>query len=160
MIAWQAQWNQLARRERRLVVLALVLVGLATLWLALLRPALRILRDAPAQHQALDAQLQTMLQLQAQARGLQQQAPLSLADAQRAVNQATRQVLGSTAQISPNANRVTVTLQGATPEALALWLSQVRANARITPLEAHLTRQTQANGVRWSGTVVFEWTAR
>lgn len=156
----QTRWHQLARRERHLVVLALVLVAGAGFWLGLLGPALRTLRDAPAQHQALDRQLQTMLHLQAQARDLQQQAPLSLVDTQRAVSQATQQVLGSTALISQNANRMTITLRGSSPEALALWLGQVRANARLTPHEARLTRQSLANGTRWSGTVVFEWIAR
>ena len=53
----------------------------------------------------------------------QQQAPLTRADAQRALNQATQQVLGATAQISVSGDRATVTVQGATPQALALWLA-------------------------------------
>ena len=138
-----------------MVIGALVLVVAATLWLALLGPAVRTLRSAPAQHQALDAQLQTMQSLQAQAQALQQQAPLSRADAQRALSQATQQVLGAAAQISVSGDRATITVQGATPQALALWLAQARANARAVPQEARLTRQTLANGTRWSGTLVL-----
>ncbi len=155
MSAWHATWDRLALRERRLVIGALVLVVGATLWLALLGPAVRTLRSAPAQHQALDAQLQTMQSLQAQAQALQQQAPLSRADAQRALSQATQQVLGAAAQISVSGDRATITVQGATPQALALWLAQARANARAVPQEARLTRQTLANGTRWSGTLVL-----
>lgn len=148
-------WKQLARRERRMVVAAAVLVAAAALWLGLLGPALRTLRAAPEQHRALDAQLQTMHDLQAQAQALQQQAPLSRAQAQHALNQATQQVLGQGAQISTQAERVTITLQSVAPEALALWLAQARANARAVPIEARLTRQNQAQGTRWSGTLVM-----
>mgnify|MGYP001497851548 CR=1 FL=1 len=148
-------WNQLALRERRLVVAATVLLAAAALWLGLLGPALRTLKTAPQQHRALNAQLQTMHDLQTQAQALQQQAPLTRAEAQRALNQATQQVLGKAAQVSTQGERITITLQGATPETLALWLAQARANARAVPIEARLTRQNQAQGTRWSGTLVM-----
>ncbi|MFO1264324.1 MAG: type II secretion system protein GspM [Rhodoferax sp.] len=160
MKPWQAFWSQLALRERRLVLVAGVVVVAAVLWLALIGPALRTLRTAPAQHRTLDAQLQSMQTLQAQARALQQQAPLTRAESQRALTQATQQVLGNAAQLSISGDRATVTLQGASPETLALWLAQARANARTVPQEAHLTRQTLANGVRWSGTLVLDLPGR
>ena len=152
----QALWKQLALRERRLILAAAMLILGAVLWLVLIGPALRTVRTAPAQNRALDAQLQTMQSLQTHAQSLQQQAPLSRADSQRALTQATQQVLGATAQLSVAGDRATVTLQGATPESLALWLAQARANARAVPLEARLTRQTLANGTRWSGTLVLD----
>lgn len=153
--AVHARWAQLAPRERNLLGLALALIGLALLWQLLLAPALRTLRTAPAQTQALDTQLQRMQALQAQAKALQQQAPLSYDEALRALNQATKQTLGATAQISVSAERATVTLQAASADALAQWLTQARLNARSTPLEARLNRIATPGGVTWSGVLVM-----
>ena len=50
----------LAARERRLVALAAAVLGAFLLWTVAVQPAWRTLRDAPAQREALDAQLQTM----------------------------------------------------------------------------------------------------
>jgi len=73
----------------------------------------------------------------------------------RALNQATKQTLGSTAQVSAVAERANVTLQAARADALAQWLAQARVNARSTPLEARLTRTATPAGVTWSGTLVM-----
>lgn len=153
--ALQVRWMQLAPRERNLLTLAASLILLTLLWLLLLAPSLRTLRTAAAQAQALDAQLQHMQSMQAQAKALQQQAPLSQADAVRALNQATQQTLGASAQISVNAERATVTLQATRADALAQWLAQARINARATPLEARLNRLATPNGVTWSGVLVM-----
>lgn len=155
MNALQARWAQLAPRERRLLGLALAVILAALLWQLLLAPALRTLRTAGAQAQALDAQLQHMQMLQTQAKALQQQAPLSYDDALRALNQATTQTLGTSAQISVSAERATVTLQAASADALAQWLAQARLNARATPLEARLNRIATPSGVTWSGVLVM-----
>ena len=48
--------------------------------------------------------------------------------------------------------RVTVTLAGTPPDALAQWLGQARVNARALPGEARLTRN--ASGA-WDGTLVL-----
>ncbi|MGV2482088.1 UNVERIFIED_CONTAM: type II secretion system protein M, partial [Salmonella enterica subsp. enterica serovar Weltevreden] len=71
MAALRARWALLAPREQMLVGTAGVLVLLALLWWLALAPALQTLRSAPARHAALDAELQRMLQLQAEARQLQ-----------------------------------------------------------------------------------------
>jgi general secretion pathway protein M len=126
------------------------------LWQLLLAPALLTLRSAATQGQALDVQLQQMLTLQAQAKALQKQAPLDYADALRALQQATKQTLGATAQMSVTADRATVTLQGSAADAVAQWLAQARLNARSVPLEARLTRQPSATtGVTWTGVFVM-----
>ncbi|MHB1668559.1 MAG: type II secretion system protein GspM [Thiomonas sp.] len=57
VMALQARWAGLSQRERRLVSVAATVVGVALLWLVLLRPALHTLRTAPAEI----AQLQTTL---------------------------------------------------------------------------------------------------
>lgn len=151
----QTRWSQLAARERTLLALAATLIACALLWLMLLAPALGTLRTSAAQAKALDAQLQHMRSLQSQAKALQQQAPLGYEDALRALNQATQQTLGSTAQISVSAERANVRLQATGADALAQWLAQARLNARSGPLEAHLTRLSTPAGATWSGTLVM-----
>ena len=61
------QWSALAQREQNLVLLAASIVLLALVWWVALAPALHSLRTAPARHAAADRELQTMLQMQAQA---------------------------------------------------------------------------------------------
>ncbi len=151
----QTRWSQLAPRERNLLALAALLVCSALLWLVMLAPALQTLRSATVQGQALDAQLQHMQTLQAQAKALQKQAPLDYADAVRALQQATKQTLGATAQVTTTADRATVNLQASAADAVAQWLAQARLNARSVPLEARLTRQTSATGFTWTGVFVM-----
>lgn len=149
------RWTQLAPRERTLLAAALTVVGIALLWQLLLAPAFNTLRTATAQGKTLDAQLQHMQSLQAQASALQKQAPLTYDDALRALNQATKQTLGTTAQITIVAERANVNLQAASADALAQWLAQARLNARSIPLEARLTRLATPGGVTWSGVLVM-----
>jgi general secretion pathway protein M len=153
--ALQARWSMLASRERTLLSMAVLVVALALVWLVLLAPALTTLRNATVQGKLLDAQLQRMQTLQTQARELQKQASLDTADALRALQQATKQTLGATAQINVVADRANVTLQGSSADAVAQWLAQARINARSVPLEARLTQQTTPNGVTWSGVFVM-----
>ncbi len=150
-----ARWAQLAPREKSLLGAALALIALALLWQLMLAPSLATLRTATAQGLALDAQLRHMQSLQAQSKALQKQAPLTYDDAVRALNLATKQTLGSTAQVSVVAERANVTLQAARADTLAQWLAQARVNARSTPLEARLTRMATPAGVTWSGTLVM-----
>jgi general secretion pathway protein M len=63
-----------------------------------------------------------------------------------------RQRLGTTGRTLVSGDRVTVTLTGAAPEAVAQWLAQARANARALPGEARLNRN--ASGL-WEGTLVL-----
>ena len=69
----RARWSQTSAREQRLVLAAGVLVLGALLWWVTLAPALRTLSGASAQHRALDAQLQQMQRLRAQAASIQAQ---------------------------------------------------------------------------------------
>lgn len=156
----RARWQQLASREKTMLITAAVLVGATLLWLWLLAPSLQTLRTHAAQTQTLDRQLQHMVSMQSLAKSLQQQAPLGYDDALRALNLATKQTLGSTAQISVNAERANVTLQATTADALAQWLAQARLNARSVPLEARLNRMATPTGVTWSGVLVMSLPAR
>jgi general secretion pathway protein M len=151
----RARWAQLAPREKNLLLAAAILVLTALAWQIVLAPAWQLFRTGTAQSQALDAQLQQMQSLQAQARALQQQAPLAYDDALRALTQATKQSLGTAAQMSVNAERANITLQAVGADALAQWLAQVRLNARSVPLEARISRIVTPAGVAWSGVLVM-----
>lgn len=145
----------LAPRERRAVSLAAWALGLALLWWLALAPALGTLRQAPERHARLDAQLSDMRRMAATAEALRASAPATTPtrdEVLRTLEQATT-TLGPTAQLSVLGDRATVTLKDTAPEALAQWLAQVRVNARLTPLQASLTRAAPPAG--WSGTLVL-----
>lgn len=155
MNALLIRWNQLAARERALLVLAASLVLVTVLWMAVIAPAVRTLRTSAAQAQALDRQLQRMQALQTQALAMQKQAPMTYDEAVRALNLATRQLLGNTAQVSVSGDRANVMLQGSDADALAQWLEAARLNARSSPIEARLTRIATPAGVTWSGNLAM-----
>lgn len=159
----QAQWTRLAPRERRSVALAGALLLLALVWWLALAPALATLRNAEAQHHTLDAQLQTMQRLQAEAQTLQNQPKMGFEEALRALEASVRQRLGSTGQLQVVGDRATVTLKGASADALARWLAQARINARALPSEVRLVRSpgaVPASGPTWDGSLVMSLPSR
>lgn len=177
----QARWNALAGRERRMLLAAAAVVAGAVLWWLALAPALATLRAAQAQHLALDAQLQRMQGLQSQARALQSQPKMSGDDAQRMLAALLKQTLPGTAQMSVTGDRATVTLKGASADALAQWITQARINAKAIPAEVRLVRSVSAGtgtgagaglggavasasagsrAAAWDGTVVLTLPAR
>lgn len=147
-----ARWQALAPRERKLVLGAAALVALALVWWVALAPALATLRTAPEQHRALDAQLQRMQRMQAQAQTMLAQPRQNYDEALRQLEQAIRTQLGTSARYSISAERVTVTLTGVSGQVLGQWLSQVRVNARALPGEARLVRNASGS---WDGTLVL-----
>ena len=152
-------WDTLAPRERRGVQAAFALVAVALLWWVGIGPALQTLGAADAQHRSLDAQLQTMRSLRAEAQALQAQPKLSFDDALKAVELAAKAELGGSGQINTTGERVTVSLKSTPADALARWLAQVRINARALPTEARLVR-SQANTIvtpitTWDGSLVL-----
>jgi general secretion pathway protein M len=157
--ALQARWKALAPREQNLALIAGTVVLLALLWWLLLAPALRTLREAPAQHARLDAELQHMQTLRAEALQLQAQPPTKAQDARQGLQKALAQHLGAAGHIQFAADRATVTLKGADAAALALWLAQARSNARAVVLEAKLTRAPNnakdATTARWDGSLTL-----
>ena len=169
--ALQRRWNSLLPREKTLVQITAAVVGAALLWWLAVAPALQTLRTANTRHQALDAQLQQMKRLQAQAQQLQTQPKISADESLRALEASVKQRLGAAAQLNVAGDRATVTLKGAPAEAIAPWLAQVRTNARALPVEARLVRSTAPvtakpgeagtpAPARWDGTVVLTLPAR
>ncbi|HXE47996.1 MAG TPA: type II secretion system protein GspM [Ramlibacter sp.] len=153
----KARWEGLDSREKVWVAAAIALAAAALVWLIALAPALATLRGAEQQHRALDAQLQQMLNLQAQAQALQAQPKQNREEALRLLELSVRERLGTTARSLISGDRVTVTLSGTAPLALAQWLAQARLNARALPSEAHLSRNS---GGLWEGTLVLTLPSR
>ncbi len=148
----QARWQQVSRREQRLLLLAIGLVGLALLWWLALAPAWAVLKNADDQHRALELQWQHMQRLQAQAKALQALPTLDAADSRRAL-EASLKALGAAVQLSPQVDRMLITVKGLEAQALAQWLASVRQNAHLLPTEARLNRASSAG--LWDGTLVF-----
>ncbi len=144
-------WRQLKLSERRLLLAAFWLIVAAFLWWLAIAPALKTIKEAPAQHRALDAQLQNMRTLSAEAKNLQNQPKLGLDEAQKALQSAVTQRFGTTAQLNLTGERASLNLKNANAQELALWLTQARVNARALPSEAKLNR----NGDAWDGTLVL-----
>lgn len=151
----QVAYERLSARERTAVLAAAWILALGLLWWLALSPAIQTLRLAPAQHADADAQLASLRTMAATAEGVRSQntvQPLTRSDALRALEDSMT-ALGQAAQLSAAADRPTVTLQQVAPDTLALWLAQVRLNARLTPAEAQLTASGQP--IRWSGSLVL-----
>ena len=152
----RSRWSGFSRREKHLVLASMALLLGALLWWVALAPALATLRAAPAQHLRLDAQLQQMQRLQQQAKTLQAQPPIALSEARRLL-EASVKTLGANAQLTAVGERVTVVFKGASADALAQWLAQVRVTARAVPGEARLLRNAAG---AWDGSVVLTVSAR
>lgn len=143
-------WAAREPRERRLVLLAALVVGAFLLWTLALQPALRTLREAPARLDVLDRQLQGMQRLAGEARELRATPPLPRAQAQAALRAASQR-LGASAKLTEQGERAVMAFDNASPEQVRAWLAEVRASARARPIEATLTRSEQG----LSGSVVL-----
>jgi len=171
--ALQARWQALAPREQNLLRAAAALITVALLWWLAVAPALQLLRSAGPRHAALDAQLQRMQALQAEAVQLQALPRANPDDAQRALQASVSDTLGASARLALSGDRATLTLKATPANALAAWLAQARANAHAVPQEMRLVRAQPAEGraaraaaaqpeqpttpaaVRWDGTIVL-----
>jgi general secretion pathway protein M len=145
------RWQGASQRERQMLLAALALVLGAFLWWVTLAPALATLRATDNQRRLLDAQLQQMQRLQAQAKTFQAQPRIAFEDARRLL-EASMKPLGTTAQMVLVGERATVTFKGASADAVAQWLTQVRLNARSIPTEARLVRSAAGT---WDGTLAL-----
>jgi general secretion pathway protein M len=152
--AWRQQardhWRTRAPRERLAVGLVAILLGLLVVWLLLVQPAWRVARDAPAQLDRLDGELQQMQRLAAESQSLRGAVPVPQPQAAAAVKTATDR-LADKARLSLQGERASVTFNGVSAEALRGWLLEVRSAARARPAEAQLTRSGQG----FSGTLVL-----
>ena len=148
-----AFWRARTANERRGMIAASILLGLALLWSVALGPALGTLRSAESQHRELDSRLQTMRALAAEAARLQALPRVSADDGRRALQASVTQHLGSTTQLTVAGERATITLKNVPGEALAQWLVQARNNARAIPVDARLSLNPARTA--WDGSVVL-----
>lgn len=146
---WRARWQALGARERQGLTVALCVVALFLLWALAIAPAWRTTREAPAQLDRLDAQLQHMQRQALEARELRAIPALGGSQAAAALRAAT-DTLGTAARLQLSGERATLTLSGINGSQLRDWIAEARSAARTRPLEANLTRGPQG----YSGSIV------
>jgi general secretion pathway protein M len=146
----------MAARERAGVALAATAVLLLVLWLVALQPAWRTLRAAPAQHAALDAQLDAMQRWATEAKAVQGAPKITLGDATKALEQASA-AFGPSGELRVQGDRATLRLRGASGDAVARWLPQVREQARALPIEVKLTRAAKPPGAAAAAAADWAW---
>lgn len=140
---WQPVWQQRSGREKQLLRLGAAVLLFGALWRLALAPAWLVWQQAPAQQARLDAQTQTLLQLQAQARSLQTPSPISRSESAQWLESHLSE-LGAGAKISLQGERATLSLEAAPAEALARWMAVARQRALAVPLQAQLQSATPA----------------
>ena len=132
-------WQARSSRERQAVLLVALVLVLFVAWSLLVQPALRTVREAPAELDRLDAQYQQMQRIAAESGTLRAAPRVAPAQAAQALRAATDR-LGDRGKLLQQGDRATLTLTGATPEALRGWLNEARSGARARPVEAQLQR--------------------
>ena len=143
-------WGGMAPRERLALTVGLVVLFGFALWMLLVAPAWRTVRDAPNQLDRLEAQLQHMQRLAADAKTLRGAPSVSTAQAVDGLKAATGR-LGDKGSIQFQGDRATLTLTGVSGDALRDWLSEARSAARARAVDVQLTRTPQGH----SGIVVL-----
>jgi len=142
-------WTSLGQRERRLVGVGVTLLLLYLVFAIAVQPAWRVVRAAPAQLDALDAQLQGMQRLAGEVAELRATPPVNSVQAIAALKAASER-LGDNARLSVQGDRAVLTLTGASTEQLRGWLAEARSGARARPVEATLAR----GGSGYNGSII------
>jgi general secretion pathway protein M len=144
-----AFWRGRSLRERQALGAGAVALIVVLIWLTLIQPAWRTVREAPAQLDDIDRQLQQMRVTANEVTALRSVAPVSAPQAAAALKAATDR-LGKNARLSLQGDRASITLTGVTSDDFYDWLTDIRSSARARPIEASLSRAAQG----YSGTVV------
>jgi general secretion pathway protein M len=144
-----ALWQGMAARERIALVAGLTVLFGFFIWLIFVAPAWRTVRDAPAELDRLEVQLQNMQRLSTESRTLKVGPPITVAQAVEPVKAATDRLDGK-GTVSIQGDRASLTLTNVSGDALRDWLSEVRSAARARPVDVQLTRTPQG----YSGIVV------
>ena len=153
----QQLWLQRKPRERLLLGVGAVVIGLALIWRVGLAPALDTWREAPTQQAKLDQQTQQMRQLQAQAQNLKTPQAISRSEAIQWLESHLSE-LGPQAKLTLQAEHIQISLQATPADTLANWLVQARELAHARPVQAQL-KQTSGpaaeSTVLWSGSLLL-----
>lgn len=142
-------WSARTPSEQLLIAAMLVLVAAALVWWIAVQPALRTLREAPAEIDQLDRQIQQMQLAAAEAQGLRGASQVTTQQAVAALNAATER-LGPSAKLVVQGERATLTFTAVPAETLRGWLNEARSGARVRPVEAQWVKA----GDGYSGNVV------
>lgn len=137
-------WLQRSARERRLLVLASLVLGVALLWQLGLAPALNTWRIAGQRQAELDLQTRQMLQLQAEARQLQTPVRVARQEAIVLLERSASSLLGPDAQLNVQGDVLRIRMSAAPAQGLAQWLAQAREQALARPQSARLERVSPA----------------
>jgi general secretion pathway protein M len=132
-------WRSRAPRERLLIGGGAVALAVLLVWLIAVQPALRTLRETPAELDRLDSQWQQMQVAAAESAALRSASPVPPAQANEAVRAATER-LGGKGKIALQGDRAVLTFSGLPFDALRNWLGEVRSAARARPVEAQLLK--------------------
>ena len=132
-------WQARAPRERQLIIVMAISVAVLLVWLVLIQPALRILREAPLELNRLDQQMQQMQLAASEMQALRAASPVPAEQASTALRAATAQ-LGSNARLAIQGDRAVLTFTGIQGDALRDWLGEARSAARARPMEAQLVK--------------------
>ncbi|RQP26415.1 type II secretion system protein GspM [Piscinibacter terrae] len=144
-----AKWKAMAPRDRAAAGVGIAVLVVFIVWMLLVAPALRTVREAPAKLDKLEAQLQQMQRLAAEAKTLRGAPEVSVAQAVEPLKMATER-LGNGSTINIQGDRATLTVTGVSGDALRDWLGEARTAAHARPVEVTLNRNPQG----YAGTVV------
>jgi general secretion pathway protein M len=147
--------------RQRLLALALVLLALI-LWTWQISPALKTLRDMPAQLAQLQDQTQQLKLMQAQAQALQKSPRIQAKDARTLLQKVATENLDNGARLNIEGSRATLTISRVSAESLAQFLALARTQAQALPIEAQLQKFTDAGATKtntpadlWRGTLIL-----
>jgi general secretion pathway protein M len=147
--------------RQRLLALALVLLSLI-LWTWQISPALKTLRDMPAQLAQLQDQTQQLKLMQAQAQALQKSPRVQAKDARTLLQKVATENLDNGARLNIEGSRATLTISRVSAESLAQFLALARTQAQALPIEAQLQKLTDAGATKtntpadlWRGTLIL-----
>lgn len=148
-----ARWQALSPREQRGICVLGGLLGVWLFWAIAIAPARHTLQSSGERRTHINQQQAHLLALQAQAQALKAHTPLPRDEALRSLQSLTP---GTLMQLQIQGERVTVQLKAVPASTLATWLTQVRRQAQVLPIEAHLTRtHNTAKDVLWDGNLVL-----
>lgn len=143
-------WQARLPRERQLIVAMALAIAVLIVWLVAIQPALRTLRETPAELARLDEQMQQTTLAANEMETLRSASPVATEQAVIALRAATAS-LGDKAKLVVQGDRATLSFTGLASESLRSWLGEARSAARARPVEAQLVKA--ASGYTGSITV-------
>lgn len=154
--ALQHRWQSLSPREQTGLRAAGFLLLAALVWTLWVQPAWWLWRQYGSQVAALAQQRQQMVMLQSQAQAWQKRTPLSREEAWKTLQTLTRNAL-PTAQLTEQADRVSIRFKAAPAAVMAAWLQDIRENAQVRVIDAQWQRSPQDT---WDGSLVLQLPSR